>query len=493
MKSETVKMIENENLKVTLTDVATAGNYILIEYDVDLKNNQADRYSDYINGLEYYLERVVKLDGKIMSPNYADTQQMAYKITDNEIKIYDIIETEKIEDDYKIEVEMYDTDLMFNEISDENSENDSINLESEESLNSEDYETEEMLDLEETESDETWNLENSESEETEDNYEEVSIDSEEYFKNQENADNEESEELVTPYYDVSIQDMDENKTEDYDNRIIGTLRVKLKKSDTDQKAKIKTHNENEAQDDITTKVNKIIETDTAKFIIVDTEQKNVTEETLENAMRTPENFEINVQDENGNTIKTCKKTTVKIYNEKGQEWYGNGGESETELGTGTAEIQTIIGLVGDNKSLKKIKLQQLFYQCITSDSDENLNNKKWYEIKDGTYTNQNQYDGTVNISKIKIENDLIKFYFEQEGLIPSMESVIMVKNKEDGNENYIVPERIYQSEEGKYIAEFRIEQEKYEDTLIPNVENAEFAIFENENLEKVGQEIILGI
>ena len=35
-------MIENDSLKVVLSDVATAENYIIIEYDVDLKNNQAD-------------------------------------------------------------------------------------------------------------------------------------------------------------------------------------------------------------------------------------------------------------------------------------------------------------------------------------------------------------------------------------------------------------------------------------------------------------------
>ena len=114
-----VKMIENDSLKVTLSDVATAENYIIIEYDVDLKNNQADEYSDYINGLEYSLERIVKLDGKKISQNDEDTQQIAYKVSDNQVKIYDVIETNKIADTYKLEVDIYDTNLLLVDNDDE--------------------------------------------------------------------------------------------------------------------------------------------------------------------------------------------------------------------------------------------------------------------------------------------------------------------------------------------------------------------------------------
>ena len=465
-----VKMIENDSLKVVLSDVATAENYIIIEYDVDLKNNQADEYSDYINGLEYSLERIVKLDGKTISQNDEDTQQIAYKVSDNQLKIYDVIETNKIADTYKLEVDIYDTNLI---LVDNDEEQDALEYD-----NTTD-ESEEIVDTEDTE----------------DNYEEVTIDSEEYFASQEDQDDNESEELVTPYADVSIEDMDEDELDINDgDEKVGTLRVELKKSDTDQKAKIKTKNEEKTQDNITTKVNKIIETDTAKIVIVDTEQKNITEEIFEEEMKTPENFEINVQDENGNTIKTCKKTSVKIYNEKGQEWNGYGGESdEEELNNGTVKIQTIIGLLGDNKNLKNIKLQPLFYQYITGESEEELNNKTWYEIKDGTYTNTNKYDGTVDISKVEIENNIVKFYFDQKGLIPSMEAIIIIRNKDSETGDYIVPRKLYEAEDGKYVAEFKIGDIKYEDTLISNVEDAEFSIFENKNLEKIGKEIILGL
>ena len=465
-----VKMIENDSLKVVLSDVATAENYIIIEYDVDLKNNQADEYSDYINGLEYSLERIVKLDGKTISKNDEDTQQIAYKVSDNQLKIYDVIETNKIADTYKLEVDIYDTNLI---LVDNDEEQDALEYD-----NTTD-ESEEIVDTEDTE----------------DNYEEVTIDSEEYFASQEYQDDNESEELVTPYADVSIEDMDEDELDINDgDEKVGTLSVELKKSDTDQKAKVNTKNEEKTQDDITTKVNKIIETDTAKIVIVDTEQKNITEEIFEEEMKTPENFEINVQDENGNTIKTCKKTSVKIYNEKGQEWNGYGGESdEEELNNGTVKIQTIIGLLGDNKNLKNIKLQPLFYQYITGESEEELNNKTWYEIKDGTYTNTNKYDGTVDISKVEIENNIVKFYFDQKGLIPSMEAIIIIRNKDSETGDYIVPRKLYEAEDGKYVAEFKIGDIKYEDTLISNVEDAEFAIFENKNLEKIGEEIILGL
>ena len=465
-----VKMIENDSLKVTLSDVATAENYIIIEYDVDLKNNQADEYSDYINGLEYSLERIVKLDGKKISQNDEDTQQIAYKVSDNQVKIYDVIETNKIADTYKLEVDIYDTNLLLVDNDDEEQdtlEYDNTTDESEDILDSEEDETDEIEDTEDME----------------DNYEEVTIDSEEYFASQEDTDDNESEELVTPYADVSIEDMDEDELDiNDDDEKVGTLRVELKKSDTDQKAKVKT------------KKIKIIETDTAKIVIVDTEQKNVTEEIFEEEMKTPENFEINVQDENGNTIKTCKKTSVKIYNENGQEWNGFGGESEEEeLNNGTVKIKTIIGLVGDNKNLKNIKLQPLFYQYITGESEEDLNNKTWYEIKDGTYTNTNKYDGTIEVSKVEIENNIVKFYFDQKGLIPSMEAIIIIRNKDSETGDYIVPRKLYEAEDGKYVAEFKFGDIKYEDTLISNGEDAEFAIFENKNLEKIGEEIILGL
>jgi len=476
-----VKMIENDSLKVTLSDVATAENYIIIEYDVDLKNNQADEYSDYINGLEYSLERIVKLDGKKISQNDEDTQQIAYKVSDNQVKIYDVIETNKIADTYKLEVDIYDTNLLLVDNDDE--EQDTLEYD-----NTTD-ESEDILDLEEDETDEIEDTEDME--DMEDNYEEVTIDSEEYFASQEGTDDNETEELVTPYADVSIEDMDEDELDiNDDDEKVGTLRVELKKSDTDQKVKVKTKNEETTQDDITTKVSKIIETDTAKIVIVDTEQKNVTEEIFEEEMKTPENFEINVQDENGNTIDTCKRTSEKIYNEDGAEWNGNTGEG-TELKNGTVKIQTIVGLVEENKNITNLKIQPLFCQYASEEFEEELDNKTWYHIENGTYSNKNEEDGTIKITKIEKKDNLVKFYFNKKGLIPSSDATIIMRSTLNDEKQYIVPDKIYKVENDEYVAEFIIKAEEYEDTIISNPEEAEFSILENRPLQIIGKGITM--
>lgn len=453
---ETVKTIENENMKVTLSDVATVEKYIIIEYDVELKNNIEDVYNDYINGIDYILERDVKIDGKTISTINSETEQLAHKISENQIKIYDIIETNKIAYIYKLEVDIYDSNNIIKEEFDE---------------------IEEASEYDEN----TEEINENETEDLEDNYEEVTIDSEEYFLSPEYT-----EEIE--YDDIVIEDLDESRN--YEEKL-GTLQIELRKQDTDTKANIIKSNKEIEAENITTEVKEIIETNTAKIIIADTEQKNITEEMIEKELKNPENFEINIQDESGNTIDTSKKSSVKIYNENGEEWYGYGGESATALGEGTAKIKTIIGIF--NKEIKTINLQPIFYQYITNEENENLNNKTWYEIKDGTYINTNKVEGTIEVFKIKNENNFTQIYFNKKGLIPSMDSVIIMRNKENEDNQYIVPRRIYKIDENEYIAEFQIGEIEYEDSVIHNIENAEFSIIEHEDLEKTGEKIMLEI
>lgn len=453
---ETVETIENENMKVTLSDVATVEKYIIIEYDVELKNNIENTYNDYINGIDYILERDVKIDRKIISTINLETEQLARKISENQIKVYDVIETDKISDIYKLEVDIYDSNNIIKE------EFEKIEETSEYDENIEEINENETEDLE-------------------DNYEEVTIDSEEYFSSQEYTEEKE-------YDDIVIEDLDESRN--YEEKL-GTLQIELKKQDTETKANIIKLNKEIKAENITTEIKEIIETNTAKIIIADTEQKNITEKMVEKELKNPEDFEINIQDENGNTIDTSKKSSVKIYNENGEEWYGYGEESATTLGEGTAKIKTIIGIF--NKEIKIINLQPIFYRYITNEENENLNNKTWYEIKDGVYINTNKVEGTIEVFKIKNENNFTQIYFNKKGLIPSMDSVIIMRNKENEDNQYIVPRRIYKIDENEYIAEFQIGEIEYEDSVIHNIEDAEFSIIEHEDLEKTGEKIMLEI
>ena len=167
---------------------------------------------------------------------------------------------------------------------------------------------------------------------------------------------------------VEIQNDDEGISSEDDiiseSDKIGTITVKLNKTDTNKNASIIKKNEKSTQDNVTVNVNTIIKTNSAKFITVETEVTGVTKEQIENDdLTNPENIQIAVLD-----------------------------KEDTTLENGKAKITTIIALAGDNKDLDWLKVQAYFEKY-----DEDQSNNDGHSIEDQKYSAENSVGEEIEI------------------------------------------------------------------------------------------------
>lgn len=377
----TVKMVENSTIKVTLGEVATTDDYMIIEYEVDIKDKNIEIENGYLDYVSFEIDRDIKIDGKEV--NYTDEKgQFAYKESDNKIKVYDLIniKNKKLSDTYKLEVTVYDIYGDGDEIDAD------LELEGTNDENADEEDTEEYVD--ETEAD------GLEEDSSEGGYEEVTIDSDEYYQAIENKDEETLIEESTSEEDSAEDTTDEISSEDdiiSESDKIGTITVKLNKTDTNKNASIIKKNEKSTQDNVTVNVNTIIKTNSAKFITVETEVTGVTKEQIENDdLTNPENIQIAVLDKDGNTLNVGKVEESYLYDSEGNEIEIL--EEDTTLENGKAKITTIIALAGDNKDLDGLKVQAYFekYDEDQSDNDE-------HSIEDQKYSAENSVGEEIEI------------------------------------------------------------------------------------------------
>lgn len=460
-KFETVKIIENQTMKVILGEVSTTNEYMIIEYDVDIKNKDLGLDSGYLDDVALTLERDIKIDGNILEI-YKEDGQFAYKESDGKVKVYDFIniKDKKIPDTYKLEIDVYD---IYEQGSEEVSEaeiNDATSDEASDDANDETDNTEDEEFVEDT---------------SEDNYEEVTIDSDEYYQAIENIDD--SDENVTEDEEWTIQDTDEEDNNERSSDItqIGAIKVELNKTDTNKNANTIGKNEKQTQDNVTTTINSVIKTNTAKFLIIESEVKNVTKTQIEeNDLSNPDNLQISIQDKDGNNINIKKNESDEIYNQDGKV-IDNLSEEEN-LENGTVKKKTVIGLFGENKNLTNIKIQPYFIK-----STENIDNRNWYSIEDQKQSEENDHGGKIEITKIEKTEDTATFYFTKTGFVEAEDAIIIIRDKE--NNNYIIPDKIEEIKDNQYKAEFYIE----------NAEDKEFTISERNEIQILGEGIVANV
>ena len=511
-KEEIVKMVENDNLKVTINDVATTKDYMIIEYGIEGKIE-----NEFENASEYKLKREVKVNGKTIASDTDGMEQMVYKESDKKIKLYDLINIsdKDIPEDYKLEIDAYDWDRSIRE----QLKNVEINSDQDTNNELENNDEEIETDEEETQEDDTENVEEEATGEEEP--EEVDANMDEVQETTEDIENTETDDEDTQDDETDMESDDENSIEikapETDNTTtnevetpfqgyskIGTLREELSKTETTSNATTNTKVDKTETEDTTTTVKQIIKTKSTKFIVVETEMKNVSSEKMEqDETYYPQNLSINVQDANGNSINTSQLQDIQMYDKNGKNWDGPelvGDDEDGEVTTiedGTAKIKTVIGLIGENKDLSKIKIQPYFYRTSGDESEQNINNKKWYNIEDKEYSNTNRYSATINVTGIDTDENTIKIHFTKEGFIPEEEPMIIAKNTSKAF-NYSTPDEITDDGDGKYTAEFALtgDEELMEDEdfiLLDKIENTQFAIFEDREERIVGSAISLDI
>lgn len=480
----TVKMVENSAIKVTLGEVATTDDYMIIEYDVEIKDEDLKLEGGTLDNISFAIDREIKIDGKQIADS-AEQGQFAYQSADNTVKVYDLVNTKniKMSDTYKLEVIVYDiygdssvADATTEEIDPSGDENTDPSDEP-------DYNDEEEYVDEATTTD-------LEEDTTDDGYEEVTVDSDEYYQAIENIDEDNLDVLDEPSQDDEEWNIEETTTEEgasSDTEKIGTIRVELNKTETNKNASEIKKNEKDTQDNVTISVNTIIKTNTAKFITVETEITGITKDKLESEdLTSAENLQIALLDKDGNVLNTNKIEKSTLYGDDGNEL--DALDDDTTLENGKAQITTQFALMGYDKDKSDLKAQAYFVKAT-----DDISNKTWYAIEDQQCTAENAEGGEIAVTKIETTSDEITFYFTKKGFIDELNSLILIRNK--GKESYITPDTIENIRNNEYKATFLIEnyeqtQEEIEETeeytILTNAEDSEFALLENNDVQILG-------
>lgn len=442
--NEIGKFVENNNQKITISKIAKTQDYLIIEYDVDIKNTEEEITNNSAE-FTYPISRKIETNGIEIGNKDYEINQMAYKISENKAKVYDIINITDTQISDKLQISIYDSENTYES-----------DIESEEMTEENIEETTEGDIIDEPIQEEI--LEESDPSEE--------IDEKLY---------EEAEKLEKEQYEKGIEYDEENKI-----GIIEIMANEIEQAETIEDNEIyKLENET-----VEIELNEIIKTSFGKFLIINTNLNNISSSKIqEDGLDDPLMFSLNIQDENGNTISTNKLEKTQIYTQDNEEWNG-----VDELENGIAKITTILSLVEDNKNIEKIRLQPYYLNML---DEENVSNKTWYKIENKTFTNENRNGGKVEITQIDIQDQKIIFYYKTSGFISESEPIILIRNiNREGN--YVTPYKTERKGNREFTAEFDLDGEDIEEEsrYLDNIENLEFTIFEdkeeiilNENLE----------
>lgn len=488
IEEKITKMFENDKIKIEVNNVAYQEGYLVIEYDVTSKEGAEyfDGCFDTTNGLDYYLERTVLLNGEEIEET-DQSMQFAERVSDTEAKVYDFIEVEEseIESNTKIEINIYDTSYMFTEAEDD----EYLDEEYDESIDGTD-EGEYTEESEET-FEEEYSEENYEEDEyNEELYEEVEGEYIEGTDEEEETNTE--DELLDETEEEFIEEIEEEEdysddTEEYtpEGTLLGKIAVNLTKEEITKEVSSKELIDStyEYEDVSITKVN-LLETSFGKFLIIDSEIKNVVDEDIFNNIT---NIELNIQDENGNTITASQNSEYQIFLEDGTNW----GESDVDtFSNGILKYRTIVSLNKQSEELNKIKIVPIL-PTYYEETEEELNAMSWNKIEDKTYEATSEYGGKIEITKIEEKDGNINFYYKDSGLITEADTFIIVRNIEKGD--YVTCDGRKITESGEKVITFIMDQEgtEEENKYLDNIENLEFAVFEGAKVTKAGEGITI--
>lgn len=390
-ETENIESFETQDMSLNVVKVATAGKYLVVEYEVEVKDSENSEFGDapdYIDGFEYKLQREIRIDGKKVLDVENENEQIAYKKSDNQARIYEIVDISDVNlnNNYNLEVDFF-------------------------KLGS----------------------------------------SETTVTNEKNADSDEDSIVNT----TGLEE-------------IGALKLNLNKSDTDKEATIVENKNSYEQEDISMKVECEIQMTSAKFLVVNTETK-ATEEDYMN-----QEFDINVQDEKGNTL-DVNKTQEIVY--------------DLESDSPKLQIKTILAFIGENRDLKNVKLQPYIYNIENSNKSQN---KTWYKIENQVYTGDNSYNGNIKITRVEISDSNVSFYFTRKGFVPMEDPIILARNSKEQTE-YIVPDELKKIATNQYVATFYVltvddeEKDEFKTSNLIGTEEAEFTIFEDRAIKMLGE------
>lgn len=364
----TNKYAENDNVKISIENVAYDGKNLILKYDI--KSKQDEIFKD-LSPDEIQLDRKIKLNSETVKVNNDNSNQVVEKKSDTESEIYDIVEVENVPDKFEIEVRFFENDLTVSgetESDPSDEESNDEDLEEYESEYDEDSNTEteegvnDPSDEENDDLDENTALSDSgmlEEDATQDDYEEVEA---EY--NGEQTEEEKNE------IKAEEKENDEAETER-----IGSVTFKGTKEEIQKGVENLEIAEQYEENNVKIESGSIIKTPFKTFLLFDTTISNVKYSQINNGESgDPSAYRINIEDSNNQETDISESQEIKIENEDGTT------ENIEDSDNLVARVKTRI-VLKTNES-KELKIQPNYYiNPIESTETSNENIGEGFQIE----------------------------------------------------------------------------------------------------------------
>ena len=381
----TDKVVEDDYQKVAVKDIAVAENYFFIKYDIDIKEKGKKLLDAEISNDEtfsYTLNRIITINGEEIDKTNGESYQIAQKIDEDTLSVYDIVKVDSIPDKFNIDIDFIKTN--------EGEYVTQAEREMEKSVYQEHMET--------TQIDE-WNYQEDD-EEDDESLEITALDPNE-----------------TPI-PVDMTEVDHT----VEIELAGTKTFRGTKQEASQNVEVKYLNGELNATNLVVKPNFIVTTPYDRFLVVSSTIDNISQAT-DNDLD-PDLFKIDVQDKEKNT-KIVKYSQNYNLVDTGR----LDSENDEIL---KAEITSIISLGKDTQS-GSLYLQPFFFKMLYEEDDQEamLNRLTWYPLENKEYSEENEFGGKVLVKSVEEKDDQIYFEIERKGFVPLMDRLIVIRNPEN--------------------------------------------------------------
>ena len=364
----TNKYAENDNVKISIENVAYDGKNLILKYDI--KSKQDEIFKD-LSPDEIHLDRKIKLNSETVKVNNDNSNQVVEKKSDTESEIYDIVEVENVPDKFEIEVRFFENDLT---VSGE-TESDP----SEEEANDEDLEEYES-EYDEDSNTETEEGVNDPSDEENDDLDENTALSDPGML-EEDATQDDYEEVEAEYNgEQTEEEKNEIKAEEKENdeaetERIGSVTFKGTKEEIQKGVENLEIAEQYEENNVKIESGSIIKTPFKTFLLFDTTISNVKYSQINNGESgDPSAYRINIEDSNNQQTDISESQEIKIENEDGTT------ENIEDSDNLVARVKTRI-VLKTNES-KELKIQPNYYiNPIESTETSNENIGEGFQIE----------------------------------------------------------------------------------------------------------------
>lgn len=364
----TNKYAENDNVKISIENVAYDGKNLILKYDI--KSKQDEIFKD-LSPDEIHLDRKIKLNSETVKVNNDNSNQVVEKKSDTESEIYDIVEVENVPDKFEIEVRFFENDLT---VSGETESDPSEEESNDEDL--EEYESE----YDEDSNTETEEGVNDPSDEENDDLDENTALSDPGML-EENATQDDYEEVEAEYNgEQTEEEKNEIKAEEKENdeaetERIGSVTFKGTKEEIQKGVENLEIAEQYEENNVKIESGSIIKTPFKTFLLFDTTISNVKYSQINNGESgDPSAYRINIEDSNNQETDISESQEIKIENEDGTT------ENIEDSDNLVARVKTRI-VLKTNES-KELKIQPNYYiNPIESTETSNENIGEGFQIE----------------------------------------------------------------------------------------------------------------